>query len=531
VEKQDREAKARERETRRAEEKRLRADQNVERQVERWLSTLITHLSKRVEQARLFQAARASSQTAATQASAARPTAATQAPLQRPRPSPGAQVLSAVVVASRCLSSAPQPGDHVCGPLSVLPPPPCCVLPPGCMQMADSMAAPASEPVRAPLQWKPTWLPPDGQAYVPPHGPEYGTAWGTRIATHVQEQGRANAQHAQANAPGPANVSASHAGAMLAQQAPGLALAHWVGPAAGHSSSAVPMRLPLPGLLSSAPSQGLPGQPTPGKQLPAQPTPGQPLPWQPLPWQPPPGQPPRLEKQLRFSCTNCKTLLQAPLPEVIRSGRVVAISLVCPSCRTTLYVTWPADAQIRDASPSAPSTAACPTAACPAAPVAVIPSMGPNCPNDLMAVIPSMGRVEPEALSAGGVTSVAPAQQAAQPHGGGGAPAAVPSSQPGGIGIGGGAPGGGARARAHLPEPDSKFPGDSDCGACKNCLDKPKFGGPNTRRKACELKDSHAGLLSMQTSAAEQSSADGAAMPWATPSGVHAHDPSTQPCA
>ena len=24
-----------------------------------------------------------------------------------------------------------------------------------------------------------------------------------------------------------------------------------------------------------------------------------------------------------------------------------------------------------------------------------------------------------------------------------------------------------------------------DCGTCSNCLDKPKFGGPNTRRQAC----------------------------------------------
>jgi len=27
-----------------------------------------------------------------------------------------------------------------------------------------------------------------------------------------------------------------------------------------------------------------------------------------------------------------------------------------------------------------------------------------------------------------------------------------------------------------------------DCGVCKNCLDKPKFGGPNTRKQACQWK-------------------------------------------
>ena len=284
--------------------------------------------------------------------------------------------------------------------------------------MVDTMAAPASEPVRAPVQWvqwKPTWNPQHQE----------------------QAQQARRVQRAQASAPGPANVSASHAGAMLAQQAPRLALAQWVGPAAGQSSSAVPIVLPLPGLLSLAPSQLLPWQPSPG----------QPTPWQPSPGQPTPGQ---------------------PTPGL-------------PSCRTALYVTWPA------ALPSAPSTAA-------------------------------------------HITSAAPAQPA-QPHGGGGAPAAV---QSGGIEIGGdpSPPGG-----AHLPEQNSMVPGDSsaDCGACKNCLDKPKFGGPNTRRKACELKDSNARgnalwraeLLSMQTSAAEQSSADGAA----TSSRVLAQDPSTQPCA
>ena len=26
---------------------------------------------------------------------------------------------------------------------------------------------------------------------------------------------------------------------------------------------------------------------------------------------------------------------------------------------------------------------------------------------------------------------------------------------------------------------------EGDCGTCFNCLDKPKFGGPNTRRQCC----------------------------------------------
>lgn len=26
---------------------------------------------------------------------------------------------------------------------------------------------------------------------------------------------------------------------------------------------------------------------------------------------------------------------------------------------------------------------------------------------------------------------------------------------------------------------------EEDCGKCINCLDKPKFGGPNTKRQCC----------------------------------------------
>lgn len=26
---------------------------------------------------------------------------------------------------------------------------------------------------------------------------------------------------------------------------------------------------------------------------------------------------------------------------------------------------------------------------------------------------------------------------------------------------------------------------EDDCGKCMNCLDKPKFGGPNTKRQCC----------------------------------------------
>ena len=34
--------------------------------------------------------------------------------------------------------------------------------------------------------------------------------------------------------------------------------------------------------------------------------------------------------------------------------------------------------------------------------------------------------------------------------------------------------------------------GRDDCGTCLNCLDKPKFGGPGTKRQKCELKQQEA---------------------------------------
>merc|ERR1712106_863974 len=36
-----------------------------------------------------------------------------------------------------------------------------------------------------------------------------------------------------------------------------------------------------------------------------------------------------------------------------------------------------------------------------------------------------------------------------------------------------------------------KCPGcvNEDCGECKNCLDKPKFGGRNIKKQACEQRD------------------------------------------
>ena len=35
----------------------------------------------------------------------------------------------------------------------------------------------------------------------------------------------------------------------------------------------------------------------------------------------------------------------------------------------------------------------------------------------------------------------------------------------------------------------------ADCGTCGNCLDKPKFGGPGTKKKPCKLKQLQLAML------------------------------------